>query len=395
MTQTGTTSLYLDHNASSIVAHECIEVMLQSLRSGVGNPSSLHTPGARASRLIEDARGKVADLMGAMPREIVFTCSGTEANHAAILGILAQRVGPRQVVTSAVEHPSTLMLLRHLEKSGVRVSYCPVDGQGRLSVEAVMNAISSDTVLVTVMWANNETGVLFPIAEIVALAHARGVIVHTDAVQAAGKIPIDLGRVPVDLLSLSSHKLYAPPGSGALFVRKGLQITPLLWGHQERRLRGGTPNGPAIVAFGRACALVKEGLDRDSARMRALRDRLERGIMALCPHAYVHGRDAPRLPNTSNIGFAGLQGEELQDAFNKNGVAVSTGAACVAGGMEPSHVLMAMGLGRRQALSAIRFSFGRYNTEADVTVVLEILPDILREVASRRHGSAERGLGFS
>ncbi|MHB8253830.1 MAG: cysteine desulfurase family protein [Acidiferrobacter sp.] len=375
--------IYLDHNATSVVARECIEAMLACLRPGIGNPSSQHAPGMRARQFIHEARAEVADLIGAMAREIVFTSSGTEANHMAILGVLAQRPNRRHVVTSTVEHPSTLMLLHHLEEQGVRVSYLPVDGAGRLSEESVMSAITLDTALVTLMWANNETGVLFPVSAIAEAAHARGVVMHVDAVQAAGKVVIDVGHVPIDLLSLSSHKLHAPAGAGALFIRKGITVTPLLFGHQERRLRGGTESLPAIVAFGSAAALAKEDCESESMRLQRLRDALERGVVSLFPWVRIHGHQAPRLPNTSNIGFGALEGEAIMEAFNKRGVAVSVGAACAAGGMEPSHVLTAMGLDRRAALASIRFSLGRYNTQVEIDRVLAILPEIVCEVAAR------------
>ncbi len=375
--------IYLDHNATGVVARECLEAMLACLRPGIGNPSSAHAPGMRARRLLGEARAEVAELIGALPREIVFTSSGTEANHTAILGALAGRRDRGHIVTSAVEHPSTLLLLRHLEGLGVRVTYLPVDREGRIAPDAVRDAIAPDTALVTLMWANNETGVLFPIPEIAAISRVLGVALHVDAVQAAGRIPIDLAAVPIDMLSLSGHKLHAPPGAGALFVRKGFTIAPLLWGHQERRLRGGTENLPAIVGFGSACALAKEDLEAEASRLGALRADLEHGIAQCWPAARVHGAGAPRLPNTSNIGFGALDGERIMDALDRRGVAVSLGAACAAGGMEPSHVLTAMGLDRREALGAIRFSFGRYNTRVCVERVLALLPEVLGEVAAR------------
>lgn len=383
MTGERSTEIYLDNNATGVVARECLEAMLACLRPGIGNPSAAHAAGMRARSLLREARAEVAGLLGARPQEIVFTSSGTEANHMAILGTLAARGGRRRIVTSTVEHPSTLMLLHRLEKTGVAVTYLPVDGEGRLAARAVRDAVTADTALVTLMWANNETGVLFPIPEIAEATHALAVPLHVDAVQAAGRVPIDLTRVPIETLSLSGHKLHAPPGVGALFVRKDFKIEPLLWGHQERRMRGGTENLPAIVGFGSACALAREDLETESSRMGRLRAELERGIVEHFPAARIHGACAPRLPNTSNIGFGTLDGERIMRAFDRRGVAVSQGAACAAGAMDPSHVLMAMGLDRRAALSAIRFSFGRCNSEACVGRVLALLPDILGEVAAR------------
>lgn len=377
-----TESIYLDHNATSVVAPECLEAMLACLRPGIGNPSSRHRAGVRAKQFIHEARAEVAHLIGALVREIVFTSSGTEANHMAILGALAQRPGRPHVVTSVVEHPSTLMMLRHLEGRGVRVTYLPVDGAGRLTEEAVISAMTSDTALVTLMWANNETGVLFPIPAIAEAVRERGVLMHVDAVQAVGKIAMDLKQVPVDLVSLSSHKLHAPAGAGALFVRKGTTITPLMFGHQERGRRGGTEGLPAIAAFGRACALAQEDIEGESRRVGRLRNRLEEGVVALCPRARINGSAAARLSNTSNICFGSHDGERLMEALDQSGVAVSMGAACAVGGMEPSHVLMAMGLDRRAALASIRFSLGRYNTPAEIDNVLALLPRILREVAA-------------
>ena len=383
MTEKAAADIYLDNNATGAVARECLEAMLACLRPGIGNPSSRHAAGLRAKSFLQEARGEIAALVGARPQEIVFTSSGTEANHTAILGVLARYPHRRHIVTSTVEHPSTLMLLRHLEETGIRISRVPVDTEGRLDPEAVRAALAPDTALVTLMWANNETGVLFPIAAIAETIRASGVPFHVDAVQAAGRVAIDVTQVPVDMLSLSGHKLHGPPGAGALFVRKGFRIAPLLWGHQERRMRGGTENLPAIVGFGSACALAREDLEVQARRVRGLRDDLERGIIACFPAARIHGAGAPRLPNTSNVGFGTLDGEQIMDALDRHGVAVSLGAACAAGGREPSHVLTAMGLERRAALGAIRFSFGRYNTGACVERILTLLPGILGEVAAR------------
>ncbi len=383
MTEETPAYVHLDHNAAGVVARECLEAMRACLRPDIGNPSSKHTAGVRAHDLLREARAEVAALIGAAMREIVFTSSGTEANHMAILGVLGAPYGARHVVTSQVEHPSTLMLLRHLEGLGARVTYLPVDNEGRLAADAVRAAITTDTALVTLMWANNETGVLFPIPEIAAMTRAMGVVLHVDAVQAAGRIPIDLARLPVDMLSLSGHKLHAPPGAGALFARKGIEMTPLLWGHQERARRGGSENLPAIVGFGSACALAREDLEAQVPRMERLRDGLEQGIAARFPAAQIHGAAAPRLPNTSSVGFGALDGERLMQALDRRGIAVSLGAACAAGGTGPSHVLMAMGLDRRAALGTIRFSLGRYNTSACIERVLTVLPDVLRDMSAR------------
>ncbi len=375
--------VYLDNNAATPVAHECVEAMLACLRHGFGNPSSKHGAGERAKRFMADARGEVAALLGATPSEIVFTSGGTEANHLAILGALALGAERRHVVTSAVEHPSTLSLLRHLEGRGVRVSYLPVDAEGRLEEGALAGAITPDTALVSLMWANNETGVLFPIEAAAELARVRGVLFHTAAVQAAGKVPIDLTRLPVDLLSLSGHKLHAPPGVGALFVRKGLKLPPLLFGHQERGRRGGTENGPAIAALGAACTLARAALPTDQAYIRSLRDHLETGVLARVPLARLNGGGTWRVPNTSNICFGELDAEVILNRLDRLGICASAGAACAAGGTEPSHVLTAMGLERRAALASIRFSLSRYNTAEEINWLLTALPGIVHDAAAR------------
>jgi cysteine desulfurase len=323
--------------------------MLACLRDVYGNPSSKHAAGERARRLVYEARIQVAALLGAAPAEIVFTSGGTESNHLAILGALARDPARGHIVTSAVEHPSTLLLLRHLEAHGVRVTYLPVDAHGQLDPAAFAAAIAPDTALVTLLWANNETGVLFPVETLTQIAQSKGVLLHLDAVQAAGKIDIDLKHLPADLLSLSGHKLHAPKGTGALFVRKGLKLPPLLFGHQERGRRGGTENVPGIAGFGIACALAAESRENDAICMAILRDRLERGVLECVPFAAVNGAGAARVANTTNIRFGELGAEALAGRLDRAGVCVALGAACSAGSSEPSHVLTAMGLDHRSA----------------------------------------------
>jgi cysteine desulfurase len=369
--------IYLDNNAGTAVARECVVAMLECLREGPGNPSSKHQLGERAKQRLTEARAQVAALIGATPPEIVFTGGGTEANHAAILGALALDPARRHVVTSAVEHPSTLMLLRRLESEGARMTYLPVDSEGRLDEQELVRAITPDTALVSLMWANNETGVLFPIESAAALCRARGVLFHTDAVQAAGKIPIDLKNVPVDLLSLSGHKLHAPPGVGALYVRKGVKLPPLLLGHQERHRRGGTENLPGIAALGAACALAADGLRAEAEWVRGLRDHLETGVLARVPGTRINGAAALRLPNTSNIRFGVLDAEVILTRLDRLGVCAAAGAACAAGSTEPSHVLTAMGLDRRAALASIRFSLSRYTTREEIDWLLAVLPGVV------------------
>jgi cysteine desulfurase len=373
--------IYLDNNATTRVAPECLDAMLACLRDMYGNPSSKHRAGERARQLVSEARAQVAELLGAAPAEVVFTSGGTESNHLAILGALARDSARNHIVTSAVEHPSTLLLLRHLEAHGVRVTYLPVDAHGQLDPAALAAAIAPDTALVTLLWANNETGVLFPVETLTQIAQSKGALLHLDAVQAAGKTDIDTKHLPVDLVSLSGHKLHAPKGAGALFVRKGLKLPPLLFGHQERGRRGGTENVPGIVGFGIACALAAESRENDAICLAILRDRLERGILERVPCAAVNGAGAARVVNTTNIRFGDLSAEALADRLDRVGVCVALGAACSAGSSEPSHVLGAMGLDRRAALASIRFSLSRYTTAAEIDHALDVLPDIVRHPA--------------
>lgn len=371
--------VYLDNNATTALAPEALEAMLPYLSGLCANPSSAYGPAAAAKAGVAEARAAVAMLLGCSPAEIVFTSGATESNHAALLGALSAASGKRHLITSQVEHPSVLLMCRHLERLGMEVSYLPVDSEGRLDLAALLSAIRPDTALISLLWANNETGAIFPIPEAAAIAHSRGILFHTDATQALGKMPMDLGHVPVDLLSCSAHKIHGPKGVGALYVRKGLTLPPLFHGHQERGRRGGTENVPAIAGFG-AAARLHEGLDQEMWRLAALRDRLERGILAFMPCAQIHAQDAPRLPNTSNIGFTTLDGEELAYRLEQNGILASLGAACAAGHQEPSHVLTAMGFPAAHVLGSLRFSLGRYNSAEDVDRLLRVLPSILLDM---------------
>ena len=375
-------TIYLDNNATTALAPECVEAVLACLRDSYGNPSSKHGVGERAKGQVEQARAAVARLLNAAAAEIVFTASGTEANHLAILGALAARPGKVHVVVSAVEHPSTLSLLAHLETTGVRVTRLPVNRGGMLDLAALEQAITPDTALVSLMWANNETGVLFPIVEAAQIAKSRGVLFHTDAVQVAGKIPLDLAQVPVDLLTLAGHKFHAPKGVGALFVRKGLKLQPMLFGHQERGRRGGTENVPAIVGMGVACELAAREMDAKAVAMAALRDRLETGVLMRIPCARINGGAALRVSNTSSVRFGELAAEAILDKLDKAGIYASSGAACTAGGSAPSHVLSAMGLSEAQALATIRFSLSRYTTETEIDRVLDGLVSILKRMTA-------------
>ncbi len=376
-------TIYFDHNATTAVAEECVAAMDACLRLGPINPSSKHSLGDQAKGLLNAARSAVAASIGAGPAEIVFTSGGTESNHLAILGSLALQPQRRHIISSEVEHPSTLMLLRRLETQGLRVSYLPVDGTGALILDALGDTLSADTALVSLMWANNETGVLFPVAQAAELAHARGALFHTDAVQAVGKLPIELGTVPVDMLSLSGHKLYAPAGSGALYVRKAVQLAPQLAGHQERGRRGGTENVAGIVALGVACEASKRYLPSEAPRLQALRARLEDGVLARVRHARVNGAGAARVANTSNIRLGDLDAEIVLGRLDRLGICASAGAACSSAGTKPSHVLRAMGLSPSAALASVRFSLGRHNTEQEVDELLRVLPGVLNDLAVR------------
>ena len=375
-------TIYLDNNATTALAPECVEPVLDCLRNSYGNPSSKHAVGERAKAQLAQARAAVARLLNAAAAEIVFTASGTEANHLAIVGALAARPGKFHVVVSAVEHPSTLSLLAHLETTGVRVTRLPVNHDGMLDLAVLEQAITPDTALVSLMWANNETGVLFPIMEAAQIAQSRGALFHTDAVQVAGKIPLDLAQVPVDLLTLAGHKFHAPKGVGALFVRKGLKLQPMLFGHQERGRRGGTENVPAIVGMGVACERAATELDVKAVAMASLRDRLESGILMRIPCARINGGAALRVGNTSSVRFGELAAEAILDKLDKSGIYASSGAACTAGGSAPSHVLSAMGLAETEALATIRFSLSRYTTETEIDHVIDALAAILKRMTA-------------
>jgi cysteine desulfurase len=375
-------STYLDNNATTRVAPEVLEAMLPYLTSCYGNPSSTHRAGVEAREGLIRARGAVAALLSARPAEIIFTSGCTESNHHAILGALAAAPGKRRIVTSAVEHPSTLMLLRDLEQQGFTITLLPVGSSGEIDAREFEAALTCEVALVSLMWANNETGVVFPIAEFAAKTKERGILFHTDAAQAAGRIPIDLTAVPADLLSFSGHKFHAPKGVGGLFVRTGLKLPMLIRGHQERRRRGGTENLPAIAGLGAACTTAAQSMLGDAERIGDLRDRLEAGLMNAFAGISVNGGDSQRLPNTSNVCFGEIDGEALLARLDQRGVFASSGAACSSGGSEPSHVLTAMGLGRDRAASSVRFSLSRYTTAAEIERVVEIVPEIVRELSA-------------
>lgn len=381
---------YLDNNATTALAPAALEAMLPWLTTGFANPSSPHAAGMAAREAVGEARGRVAALIGARAAEIVFTGSATEATHLALLGSLKALAEAqperRHVVTTAVEHPGTLMLVEELKRQGWIVSVLPVDDRGRLPLSLLEASVTDSTALVSVMWANNETGVLMPVAEAAALARAHGALFHTDAVQAAGRVHVSVEEAGADLLTLSAHKFHGPKGVGALYVRKGTPLAPLVHGHQEKRRRGGTENVPGIVGMGAAAGLASAALDRASA-IAALRDRLEAGVLARCPGSRVNGAGAERLPNTSSILFAGpggrrVEAEELLMRLDRAGIQVSMGAACASGGNTPSHVLTAMGLSEVEASATLRFSLSRDTTDAEVDAVLNELPPLFARLAA-------------
>ena len=372
--------VYLDNNATTRVAPEVLEEMLPYLEDLYGNPSSLHRFGRPVRQAVEEARERVAELLGAWPDEVIFTSCGTESDNAAIRGVLEALPDKRHLVTTQVEHPAVLSLCRYLEGRGYEVTYLSVDRRGLLDLEELRASLREDTALVSIMFANNETGVLFPMEEIAEIVKERGIVLHTDAVQAVGKVEIDLRRLPIDLLSLSGHKFYAPKGVGALFVRRGTPWVPfVLGGHQEGGRRAGTENTASIVGLGKASELAKEEA-ADQGRIKALRDKLERGIMESIPQVFLNGDPDRRLPNTSNLCFVGVEGEALLLRLDDEGIAVSTGSACSSGSGEPSHVLRAMKVPEPAVHGAIRFSLGRYTTEEDIDYVLEKVPTVVQEL---------------
>ncbi|BAH75202.1 cysteine desulfurase NifS [Solidesulfovibrio magneticus] len=370
--------VYLDNNATTRVAPEVAEVMLPYLTEFYGNPSSMHSFGGQVGLQLKKARADVASVLGCDPLELIFTSCGSESDNTAILSALAAQPEKKHLVTTRVEHPAILSLAKHLEEKGYEVTYLGVDDKGNLDLDELAGAVRKDTAIVSVMYANNETGVIFPIPEIAALCKAKGVLFHTDAVQAVGKIDIDLSKLPVDMLSLSGHKLHAPKGVGVLYVRKGTPFRPfLIGGHQERGRRAGTENTAGIIALAAAMTLAKAHMAEENTRVKALRDRLEAGILAAVPHSQINGDTAHRLPNTTSIAFKFVEGEAILLMLDQYGISASSGSACTSGSLEPSHVLRAMGVPFTYAHGSIRFSLSRYTTDADIDLVLDKLPGII------------------
>ncbi len=371
--------VYLDNNATTRVDPAVLEAMLPYFSDYYGNPSSMHSFGGGVGARIRAAREQLAQLIGASPEEIVFTSCGTESDSTAIHAAIESHPGKRHLVTSRVEHPAVKNLYEALSKKGFRTTFVPVDGQGRLDLDYLFESLDDDTAIVSLMWANNETGVIFPIEEVAPRVQERGIVFHTDAVQAVGKLPIDLARSAVDMLSLSGHKLHGPKGIGALYVRKGTKFAPfMIGGHQERNRRGGTENTAAIIGLGKAAELARRHLETEGTRgVSALRDRLEQDLLARVPHTRVNGDPAHRLPNTTSVAFEYVEGEAILLMLNEYGICASSGSACTSGSLEPSHVLRAMGVPFTAAHGSIRFSLSRYTTGKEVDAVLEALPPII------------------
>lgn len=374
--------IYLDHSATTPVHPDVLEAMLPYLKGVYGNASSIHSFGRAARAAVEEAREHVAHLLGADESEVYFTSGGTESDNTAIKGIAyAQQDKGNHIITSKIEHHAVLHTCMFLEKNGFEVTYLPVDPYGRVDPKEVEKAITDRTVLITIMHANNEVGTIQPIAEIGQIAQAHCVPFHTDAVQSVGKIPVDVNAMHIDLLSLSGHKIYGPKGVGALYIRKGTRIVPLMHGgHHERNRRAGTENVPGIVGLGKAAQLAEAGIEEHAQQVKEIRDALECRIMENIEHVFRNGHPTERLPITANLSFASVEGESLILSLDMKGVAVASGSACTSGSLEPSHVLTAMGVPPERAQSSLRFSLGRDNTLDDVDYVMEVLPEIVERL---------------
>jgi len=373
--------IYMDNNATTRIAPEVLDAMMPFLSDCYGNPSSMHTFGGQVGRAVEEARAKIAELIGAAPEEIVFTSCGTESDSTAILSALPTFPEHRHVITTRVEHPAVKNLCENLTQltgHKHRTTRIMVEADGTLDMNRYKEALNEDTAIVSVMWANNETGVIFPVEEMAAMAKERDILFHTDAVQAVGKIPINMQKNQIDFLSLSGHKLHAPKGVGVLYVRKGTPFVPFLnGGHQENGRRGGTENVASIIGLARACELAGEMMEEENTRVRALRDKLEKGLLSSIPKSMLNGHPTDRLPNTTNVSFEYVEGEAILLHMNQFGICASSGSACTSGSLEPSHVLRAMGVPFTAAHGSIRFSLSIYNTEKEVDFVLEKMPAII------------------
>ncbi|ACL04342.1 cysteine desulfurase NifS [Desulfatibacillum aliphaticivorans] len=374
-------TIYLDNNATTMTAPEVLQEMLPYFSELYGNPSSMHSFGGQVAEKIREARAKVAKLIGASPDEILFTSCGTESDSTAVMAALNAHPEKKHIVTTKVEHPAIKSLVEHLGTKGYRTTFVPVDAKGDLDLEFLFDSLDDDTAIVSIMWANNETGTIFPIEEIAAQVKKRGIVFHTDAVQAVGKIPLDMANSSVDMLSISGHKLHGPKGVGALYIRKGTKFSPMLiGGHQEKGRRAGTENTASIIGLGKAAELAAKNMAKENLQVAALRDRLEKGLLEKIPNARINGNPDSRLPNTTNISFEYVEGEAILLMMNELGICASSGSACTSGSLEPSHVLRAMGVPFTCAHGSIRFSLSIYNTQEEIDFVIEKLPPVIQRL---------------
>ncbi len=373
--------VYADNNATTKVDEAVFEEMRPYFCELYGNPSSMHFFGGQVQKKIDEARSRTAALLGALPDEIIFTACGTESDNAAIRSALEIFPEKRHIVTTRVEHPAVLTPCRNLSKRGYRVTELSVDGEGNLDLDELRAVVDDDTAIVSIMYANNETGVVFPIEEIGAIVKEKGALFHTDAVQAVGKIPMNMANSTVDMLALSGHKLHAPKGVGALYLRKGVPFRPfMVGGHQERSRRAGTENAAGIIALGKACELAGDFLEEENTKVKALRDRLESEILRLIPNVRVNGGAAVRLPNTTSVAFEFVEGEAILLLLNEKGICASSGSACTSGSLEPSHVLRAMGVPFTCAHGSIRFSLSRFSTDDQIDTIIKELPPVIQRL---------------
>jgi len=373
--------IYFDNNATTKVADEVLDAMLPFLKDLYGNPSSMHTFGGQVEKYIRHSREQIAQLLGCDNSEIIFTSGGTESDNAAIKGVLAAMPDKRKIITTRVEHQAVLATCRELEAVGYKLAELAVDKDGQIDLEELKTEVDDDTAIVTIMYSNNETGVIFPIDKIAEIVKAKGAVFHTDAVQAVGKIPLNLDKSNIDLLSLSGHKLHAPKGVGVLYIRKGTRISPfIIGGHQEKSRRAGTENVAGIVALGKAAQLAEETIGQENTKVKKLRDRLETAILKNCRDAKLNGDKINRLPNTTNISFEFIEGEAILLSLDQFGICASSGSACTSGSLEPSHVMRAMGVPFTAAHGSIRFSLSRYNTEEEVDFVIEKIPAMVNRL---------------
>ncbi len=374
--------IYLDNNATTMVDQQIVDAMIPYFTEQFGNPSSMHQFGDKVGRALKNARKQIQNLIGAeYESEVIFTSCGTEADSTAIMSALKAQPQRNEIITTVVEHPAVLSLCEYLEKEGYKVHYLKVNKKGQLDLEEYKALLGPKTAIVSIMWANNETGTLFPVLEMAEMAHAAGVMFHTDAVQAVGKVPMDLKSCKIDMLSMSGHKLHAPKGIGVLYLKRGTRFRPLLrGGHQERGRRAGTENAASVVGLGVACEMAKTHMEYENSCVKAMRDRLQEGIMEEVPNCFVTGDPGNRLPNTLNIAFEFVEGEAILMLLNKQGIAASSGSACTSGSLEPSHVMRAMDIPFTAAHGSIRFSFSRYNTMDEVEEVIKAVPPIIEKL---------------